>query len=115
MPPLATWYGGLPAIRDFLVVGPLSGHWRWRHLATRANGQAAVGCYTWRADEDSFRPFALDVLTLGGDRIREITSFIMRGTEGLSREAIRRYPDEPPDPVKIEAVFERLGLPTRLD
>jgi RNA polymerase sigma-70 factor (ECF subfamily) len=115
MPPLATWYGGLPAIRDFLVVGPLSGHWRWRHLATRANGQAAVACYTWRADEDSFRPFALDVLTLGGDRIREITSFIMRGTEGLSREAIRRYPDEPPDPVKIEAVFERLGLPTRLD
>ena len=102
MPPLATWYAGLPAIRDFLHVGPLSGKWRWRHLPTRANGQPAVGCYTWRADDGSFRPFALDVLTLDGDRIGEICSFIVRGTEGLDAEAVANYPDEPPDPVKVQ-------------
>jgi RNA polymerase sigma-70 factor (ECF subfamily) len=115
MPPLATWYAGLPAIRDFLHVGPLSGKWRWRHVPTRANGQLAVGCYTWRADDECFRPFALDVLTLAGDRIGEICSFIVRGTEGVDEEAVANYPDEPPDRAMVAAVFEGLGLPTRLD
>jgi hypothetical protein len=26
---------------------PLSGEWRWRHLPARADGQAAVGTYTY--------------------------------------------------------------------
>ncbi len=115
MPPLATWYAGLPAIREFLEVGPLSGKWRWRHLPTRANGQPAIGSYTWRAADESFRPFALDVLTLNRDGVGEICSFIVRGTEGLDAEAVANYPDEPPDPVSVAAVFESLGLPTRLD
>ena len=115
MPPLASWYRGLPSIANFLAVGPLSGKWRWRHVATRANGQAAIGCYTWRADEESFLPFALDVLTLDQDGISEITSFIVRGTEGLDAEAVANYPNEPPDAGKVETVFVGLGLPERLD
>ena len=27
------------------------------------NGQPAVAAYTWREDEDCYRPFALDVLS----------------------------------------------------
>jgi hypothetical protein len=26
-----------------------------------------------------------------------------------------RWPDTPPDPSKVEAIFERFGLPSRLD
>jgi RNA polymerase sigma-70 factor (ECF subfamily) len=115
MPPLASWYRGHEPLRGFLSVGPLSGQWRWRHLATRANGQAAVGCYTWREDESAFRPFALDVLTLRGDRIEEVTAFITRSAEGRDREDFARWPDLPPDVSKVESIFERLGLPSRLD
>ena len=53
----------------FLRFGPLSGDWRWRHVPTRANGQPAVGSYAWYEPDGCYRPFALDVLTLDGDRI----------------------------------------------
>jgi RNA polymerase sigma-70 factor, ECF subfamily len=115
MPPLGTWFGGRDAITVFLTKGPLSGNWRWRHLPTRANGQAAIGAYTWRAEEQSYRPFALDVLTLDGDRIKEVTAFITRSSEVSDREVLARWPDEPPDPSKVTDVFERFGLPGRLD
>ena len=90
MPPLARWYGGLDSIRDFLGIGPLSGRWRWRYVATSANGQPAAAAYTWRPEEECFRPFALNVLAFEGDRISEITSFIARGPEGLAEEAFGR-------------------------
>jgi RNA polymerase sigma-70 factor (ECF subfamily) len=114
MPPLARWYGGLDSIRDFLGIGPLSGRWRWRYAATSANGQPATGAYTWSPDEESFRPFALNVMAFEGDRIREVVSFIARGTEGLDEEAFARYPDVPPDAAKVEGFFVALGLPARL-
>src|SRR3954453_204827 len=68
MPPLASWYGGLESLPDFLEVGPLSGEWRWRHVATTANGQPAIGAYTWDDGEQAYLPFALDILTLEGRR-----------------------------------------------
>ncbi len=64
MPPLSTWYAGRDAVTGFLVAGPLSGRWRWRHRATSANGQPAVGAYAWDEETATFVPFALDVLTL---------------------------------------------------
>jgi RNA polymerase sigma-70 factor, ECF subfamily len=113
MPPLASWFRG-DDLRDFLAIGPLSGEWRWRHLPAHANGQAAVGCYTWHEDEDAYLPFALDVLTLEGSRIKEVTAFIARSPEGDS-EVFARWPDQPPEPSKVEAIFGRLGLPDRLE
>jgi RNA polymerase sigma-70 factor (ECF subfamily) len=115
MPPLATWYRGHDALTGFLTVGPLSGEWRWRHLPARANGQPAVGCYTWHADQETYLPFALDVLTLRGAQIKEITAFIARSTDVRDREVFARWPDQPPDPSKVVAIFERCGLPGRLD
>jgi RNA polymerase sigma-70 factor, ECF subfamily len=113
MPPLASWYRG-DDLPGFLTVGPLSGEWRWRHLPAHANGQAAVGCYTWHERERAYLPFALDVLTLEGSKIKEVTAFIARSPEGDS-EVFARWPDQPPDPARVEAIFGRLGLPDRLE
>jgi RNA polymerase sigma-70 factor (ECF subfamily) len=116
MPPLATWYSGSESLRTFLTMGPLSGAWRWSRVVTTANGQPAVAAYTWRDDEGCFRPFALDVLTIGdGGLIDAITSFIARSAEEREPERFARYPDEAVDAAKAVAVFEQFGLPPRLD
>src|SRR3954447_10236738 len=114
MPPLSSWYRGLDDLRDFLGVGPLSGRFRWRRLATTANGQPAVGAYTFHPETGTYLPFALDVLTLRGDRIAEVTAFIVRSSEPRSEEEFARLPDTEPDARKVEAVFARCGLPTEL-
>jgi RNA polymerase sigma-70 factor, ECF subfamily len=111
MPPLASWFRGAD-IRDFLARGPMSGQWRWRRLATTANGQPAVGGYTWDEAEGCYLPFALDVFTLQGDRIKEVTAFITRVMEGRDPEYYARFPDHALDPVRN--VFERFGLPARV-
>jgi RNA polymerase sigma-70 factor, ECF subfamily len=115
MPPLATWYLGHEALRLFLANGPLSGAWRWSRIVTTANGQPAVAAYTWRDDEACFRPFALDVLAVAQDgAIEAITSFIARSAEPVDPGRLARYPDEAVDE-KAATVFERFGLPSRLD
>ncbi len=113
MPPLATWYGGLDAVRVFLELGPLSGAWRWRRIAITANGQPAVAAYTWRDDEGCYRPFALDVLTLRGDHIEQVTAFIARSAEPVEH-GHADYPDHEIDRSRVVAVFERFGLPGSL-
>ena len=114
MPPAATWYRGLDTLRVFLHVGPLSGKFRWRHQATVANGQPAIGAYTWHEDEQAYLPFALDVLTLEGDRIKDVTAFIARPSLDEEREFYERWPDRELDPGKVFSFFERFGLPARL-
>jgi RNA polymerase sigma-70 factor, ECF subfamily len=115
MPPLAAWFSGHDALREFLSLGPLSGDWRWRHVPARANGQAAVGSYAWHAGEEAYLPFALDVLTLEGTQIKEITSFITRSTLGRDPDFYLRWPQQPVDLSTVMASFERFGLPGRLD
>jgi RNA polymerase sigma-70 factor (ECF subfamily) len=115
MPPLASWYRGHDALRRFLIAGPLSGEYRWRHVPTRASGQPAIGGYTWHPEAQAHLPFALDVLTLRGDRIQEVTAFITREPEGRTRQDLEHWPDMPPDDAKVAAIFERFGLPARLD
>ena len=114
MPPLASWFRGRERVRGFLRVGPLSGRFRWRHLPAQVNGQAAVGCYTWHQDVGKYLPFALDVLTLDGGRIAEVTAFIVRTAEEDDREMLLRWPDTQADAVKVTSLFERFGLPPRL-
>jgi RNA polymerase sigma-70 factor, ECF subfamily len=115
MPPLSSWFTGTDAIEAFLRGGPLNGEFRWRHLPARANGQLAVGTYTWHEEAGAFLPFSLDVLTMRGDKIEAIVSFILRGLaipEGY--EGYGRFPDFPPDPGLVRRVFGRCGLPDRL-
>jgi RNA polymerase sigma-70 factor, ECF subfamily len=115
MPPLASWFRGHDDLAVFLVNGPLAPEWRWRRLPAHLNGQAAVAAYTWREEESCFRPFAVDVLTLRGDRIEEVTAFIARSIEGVDPALLARWPAAPPDPAKVASIFEAAGLPDRLD
>jgi RNA polymerase sigma-70 factor (ECF subfamily) len=112
MPPMATWFHGREAITAFLAEWPLSGEWRWRHLRARANGQPAVGAYTWYEESESYRPFALNVLSYRGDKISDITSFITRREPPPERLHEARWPDEPID--ALRDIFGRFGLPDEI-
>jgi RNA polymerase sigma-70 factor, ECF subfamily len=76
MPPLPTWYRGRDQVASFLSGGPLAGTTRWRLVPTRANGQLAFGLYAWDDKTQTFTPRAVDVLTLRGTQIQEITAFL---------------------------------------
>jgi RNA polymerase sigma-70 factor, ECF subfamily len=75
MPPERDWYAGRDAIRAFLAARPLSGEARWRLDPIRANGQLAFAHYQWDPDEEAYVRPHITVLTLEGDRIKEITAF----------------------------------------
>jgi RNA polymerase sigma-70 factor (ECF subfamily) len=113
MPPLPTWFSGLAEVEGFLRFGPMSGEWRWAHVAARVNGQLTSAAYQWSDEEQAYLPFALDVLTLEGDRIKEVTAFITRVADSDEREHYARWPDQPLDRARF--TFERFGLPGRLE
>jgi RNA polymerase sigma-70 factor (ECF subfamily) len=76
MPPLPGWYRGREPVAAFLRGGPMSGATRWRLIPARANGQLAFGLYAWHDQTQTFRPRAVDVLTLRAAQIEEITAFL---------------------------------------
>jgi RNA polymerase sigma-70 factor, ECF subfamily len=115
MPPLASWYGGREAIATWMAGWPLSGSWRWRHLHARANGQPALAFYAWDPDAEAYLPFALNVVTLRGFEIVNVTAFVARSTVEPEREVYARWPEQPADPERLFAAFGRFGLPNRLD
>jgi RNA polymerase sigma-70 factor (ECF subfamily) len=93
MPPMPTWFQGHEALRSWLTRDPLNE--RWRHAATRANGQLAVGCYMFSTAAGTYEPAVIDVLTLSADgKISAVTAFVLVA--------------EQCDPA---AVFTRFGLP----
>ncbi len=75
MPPWSSWFDGPDAIFAFLRDHALNGD-TWRHVATSANGQAAVGCYIHSAERQCYVPGVIDVLTIRGDRIATVTAFV---------------------------------------
>jgi RNA polymerase sigma-70 factor, ECF subfamily len=89
MPPLPTWYGGREAVAAFLRARPLAGAQRWRLIPVRANGQPAFGHYRWDGERATFTPHGVNVITLRGARIDQITAF-------LTPEAVGHFglPDE---------------------
>jgi RNA polymerase sigma-70 factor (ECF subfamily) len=93
MPPMTTWFQGHEALRSWLARDPLTQ--RWRHAATRANGQLAVGCYLYRHATGAYEPAVIDVLTLSpvDGKISAVTAFVL--VDGLA------------DPA---AVFAQFGL-----
>jgi RNA polymerase sigma-70 factor (ECF subfamily) len=115
MPPLRTWFSGRGEIATFLTGWPLSGRWRWRPVYVRANGQPALAFYSWDPDEEAYMPFALNVLTLRGEKISDVTAFIIRNPESSDREVIARMPEQPTDPERLETAFRAFGLPDRIE
>lgn len=115
MPPMSNWFGGREEIATFLAGSPLSGQWRWKPVAAQANGQPALGFYSWDDDQGCYLPFALNVLTLRGEQISEVDAFITRSIEDPGREAMARMPEQAFEPRRLAAAFENLDLPARLD
>ncbi|HEY8720730.1 sigma-70 family RNA polymerase sigma factor [Pengzhenrongella sp.] len=76
MPPLPHWYRGLEAVTDFALRVPLTSCGSWRHLPTSANGQPAVAGYLRGEHDQAHVAWSIDVLTLRGERIAAVTSFI---------------------------------------
>jgi hypothetical protein len=50
------------------------------------NGQLAFGCYAWDTERERYTALSLDVLTLDGTRVTEVTSFVTPYTRGPVRE-----------------------------
>ena len=89
MPPYPRWCRGRDAIAASWLMpgGPPS---RLRYLETEANGQPAAAVYLLDRDQRAYVPLCLDVFTLRGPWIADVTAF--------------RMPE----------LFRRFGLPDRL-
>jgi RNA polymerase sigma-70 factor (ECF subfamily) len=74
MPPYPNWYRGRAAVADSWLMpgGPPP---RLRYVVAQANGQPALGTYALEAERSRYVPVALDVLTLRGARIADVTAF----------------------------------------
>ena len=102
MPPESACIRGTAAITEFIRhdVGSV----RWRHRATRANGQLAIGCYIWAERLGAYGASVLDVLTLDGGQIAGVHAFI-----------IAEHVEQPGYDGRFTAAdFTRFGLPTVL-
>jgi RNA polymerase sigma-70 factor, ECF subfamily len=103
MPPMARWYRGEEAVTAFLAEYPCRE--RWRHVRTRANGQLAVGCYMWNDETQGYDAAVLDVLTLRGTEIAEVTGFV-------APWVFQRFGEVPG--LMTPDFFARFGLPRRV-
>lgn len=92
MPPLPAWFQGAGAIRGFLEDWPLSGAYRWRVIPARANGQLAFGHYLWDDASGAFRAHQLNVLTLHGGQVAQITAF---GWDSFTAFGLPDFPRPP--------------------
>ena len=72
MPPYPDWCRGRAAVAGSWLM-PTGAPGRLRYVLTRANGQIALGTYA--RDGAAFRPIALDVLALRGDRVASVLAF----------------------------------------
>ncbi len=88
MPPHTQWFAGRDAVTTFLRATPLAEGTRWRAVPTAANGQPSLAFYVW--DDGAFTAHGINVLSLRGERIAEILTFL------------------------DHTLFARFGLPDRL-
>ena len=79
MPPSPVWYQGRSAIRAFIssVIFAGDARGRWRLRPTRANARPAFAWYQRDESRNVYRAFAIQVLTLDGDLIADVTTFMI--------------------------------------
>jgi len=111
MPPLRSWYAPRTTIATWARETALSGAWRWRAILSRANAQPALAFYSWDEASGTHLPFALNILTLRGDRVSDVTAFIVRSIEAAEPEAYLRFPEQAIDERRLAGTFARFGLP----
>jgi RNA polymerase sigma-70 factor (ECF subfamily) len=115
MPPMARWFQGHDGIRGFLERFSMLPDWGWRSIPTTANGQPALAFYSWDEEKQARVPFAVNVLTFEGEKIKEVDAFILRASMDPDPDVQARTPEQPADYEKLAAAYERFGLPTQLD
>jgi RNA polymerase sigma-70 factor (ECF subfamily) len=115
MPPMARWFHGREGIRGFLEGYSMIPDWRWRAIPTTANGQEALAFYSWDTEQEAHVPFAVNVLSFAGEKIKEVDAFIVRSSQDPDPEVQARTPEQPADYEKLAKAYERFGLPSRLD
>jgi RNA polymerase sigma-70 factor, ECF subfamily len=102
MPPWSMWWRGSDTIAAFAAeavefCAPA------RPLPVRASGQPAVAYYSLDSETGLYSPAAIDVLTLRGDRIAELTAFIVSvPADSAPSNAM---------PTELLDLFEHFGLP----
>jgi RNA polymerase sigma-70 factor (ECF subfamily) len=102
MPPWSMWWRGSDTIAAFAAeavefCAPA------RPLPVRASGQPAVAYYSLDSETGFYSPAAIDVLTLRGDRIAELTAFIVSvPADSAPSNAM---------PTELLDLFQRFGLP----
>jgi RNA polymerase sigma-70 factor (ECF subfamily) len=114
MPPLASWFGPRDVFAEFLAAFPLSGTWTWKVVRTTANGQPALGFYAWDEPAGAYLPFALNVLSFRGEKVKDVTAFVVRTTEVEREDQFHRWVDVVADPERLELAFGRFGLPDQV-
>jgi RNA polymerase sigma-70 factor, ECF subfamily len=115
MPPQSRWFQGKDGIRGFLEMWSMLPDWGWKSIPTTANGQPALAFYSWDEEKQARVPFAVNVLTFEGDKIKEIDAFILRGSQDPDPEVQARTPEQPADYEKLAKAYSRFGLPATLD
>jgi RNA polymerase sigma-70 factor, ECF subfamily len=115
MPPMARWFHGHDGIRGFLEKWSMLPEWGWRGIPVTANGQAAIAFYSWDEEQGTRVPFAVNVLTFEGEKIKEVDAFILRGSQDPDPEVQARTPEQPADYEKLARTYARFGLPATLD
>ena len=115
MPPQSRWFQGHDGIRGFLEQWSMLPDWGWRSLPTKANGQAALAFYSCDEEQQARVPFAVNVLTFEGEKIKEVDAFILRASQDPDPEVQARTPEQPADYEKLAKAYERFGLPARMD
>jgi RNA polymerase sigma-70 factor (ECF subfamily) len=76
MPPRPTWYRGRDAVASFLEAFPLAGANRSLLIPARINAQVAFGHYLWDPRAGTYLAHGVNVLSLRGARIADITTFL---------------------------------------
>ncbi len=114
MPPLSTWYAPREQVVDWAREWSLNGLWEWRAVVTRANAQPALGFYSWDDASGAYLPFALNVLSVQGELVSDVTAFIVRATGAPEADAYIRFPERPVDERQLSGTFARFNLPGTL-
>src|SRR3954453_2598509 len=96
MPPNVAWFRGRDAIEAFLPTGPMSLPRRFRPV--RADRQLAFGTYIWEPGLGHFRPNAIHLIDLDGERIRDIVAFLDRSVFPAFGRPAPLPPSRPPPP-----------------
>jgi RNA polymerase sigma-70 factor (ECF subfamily) len=74
MPPYPAWWHGRDAIMEMWAAVPPQ---RLRHIVVQANGQPAIAWYVWAPDREAYIASSLEVYTLRGAQIEQITAFVL--------------------------------------